>query len=90
MWDVLFFLLGTFLDVPLTWTGERVMYILSAGRRKPRFTAREIILGKRDERFSEFASRGWLILVGVLFWAALGAAVLAAVGPLKPIHEWRS
>ena len=60
------------------------------GQRKPRFTAKEILWGKRDERFSEFASRGWLILVGVLFWAALLTAVLAAVGPLKPIHEWRS
>ena len=89
MWDLLFFLF-CILDVPLTWTGERVMYVLSAGRRKPRFTAKEIFWGKRDERFSEFASRGWLMLVGLLFWAALAAAVFAAVGPLKPIHEWRS
>jgi hypothetical protein len=90
MWDVLFFLFGAFVDVPLTWTGERVLYVLSGGKRKPKFTAKEIAIGKQGERFSEFTSRFWLILLGFLFWAALATALLIVVGPLKPIHEWRS
>jgi len=90
MWDFLFLLFGMFVDVPLTWTGERLVYVFSAGRRKPRFTAKEIAIGKRGERFSEFASRFWLLLLGLLFWGAVATALLVFVGPLKPIHEWRS
>jgi hypothetical protein len=90
MWDFVTFLYATFLDVPLTWTGERVLYVLSAGRRKPRFTAKEIAIGKPGERFSEFLSRFWLLSLGLLFWASLAIALIMIFGPLKPIHEWRS
>jgi hypothetical protein len=90
MWDLVGSLIWALFDVPLIWTGERVLYVLSAGRRKPRFTAKELAFGKPGERLSEFLSRFWLFALGFLFWVAVLAALVVAFGPLNPIHEWRS
>ena len=89
MLDLLGTLFFAFVDVPLTWTGERVVYVLSAGRRKPRYTVREIALGRSGERLRGLFARLWLICVGLLFWVVVVATVLLVFGPLKPIHEWR-
>lgn len=83
--DVLVFLLR--LHGPFTATGEALLFIVSLGRRKPRFSAplwKSPLQLKAEELRSLLAASG----LGVLFWLLVAGAALYAFGPIPQMHQW--
>jgi hypothetical protein len=83
--DMLMFMLR--IHGPFTATGEALLFVVSLGHRKFRFTkhlCRSPLALRGHELRSLLAVSG----LGVLFWLSLAAVALYVHGPIKQVHEW--
>lgn len=72
---------------PFTATGEVLLFLLSFGRRKPRFT-KHLWRSPAAFDWSTLASLLRIAALGASFWILLALVALYAYGPLPQVHEW--
>lgn len=78
-------LLLLFIDVPLIWTDELLMWICSLGRRQIRYRRiSHILFYRKGETPREFFIP---LFLGFFFWIGLLWLLFIAFGPFRQIHE---
>jgi hypothetical protein len=84
--DMLVFLLK--MHSPFTVTEESLLFVVTLGRRKPRFIAR---LRRSPLRLNAGEIRSLLAAssLGALFWLAVVGVTLYALSPIPQVHEWQ-
>jgi hypothetical protein len=72
-------------DIPFIWTGEAVLWLLTRGKRKPKYRSMfQILFYRKGETPSEFFIP---FFVGLFFWLGLIGGLFAVFGPFPQIHQ---